>query len=448
MDFLNNIWVAISTPNEELLRIIVMPLIFVEIYMSLLIFSTILNIKSTTKQKLFYVFTASILSLTTLYLIPAPFNSFLNYILLFIIIHFTFKLTILKTIVALVMPTIIFGLIGTLVINPLVKIIGIDYNIAQTIPLYRVIYLLCSYTLSYILTLFIKHKNIYLRIVEELDKKTKFTLIITFILGFIVLAIQLAITVYYTNTLPLIISFLSFISLLAYFIINIYSLTKVTNLTLTKQQLHNAEEYNKTLQILHDNIRGFRHDYNNKIATLGGYIKDNDIEGLKNYYDELEKECIKTNQLHMLNPNIINNPGIYSLLTTKYNLADEYDIDFNIDVMLDLNTINMKMFDFTKILGILIDNAIDAAKECNKKTINISFRNDEKNNRQLLVIENTYLDKEVNIDKIFDKGVTSKKDHTGLGLWEIRKILKRNNNLNLHTTKDEKYFTQQFEIYK
>ena len=33
---------------------------------------------------------------------------------------------------------------------------------------------------------------------------------------------------------------------------------------------------------------------------------------------------------------------------------------------------------------------------------------------------------DVDINKIFDKGVTGKENHTGLGLWEIRKILKRN----------------------
>ena len=54
---------------------------------------------------------------------------------------------------------------------------------------------------------------------------------------------------------------------------------------------------------------------------------------------------------------------------------------------------------------------------------------------------------DVDINKIFDKGVTGKENHTGLGLWEIRKILNRNNNLNLYTTKNDKYFTQQFEIY-
>jgi len=35
----------------------------------------------------------------------------------------------------------------------------------------------------------------------------------------------------------------------------------------------------------------------------------------------------------------------------------------------------------------------------------------------------------------------------GLGLWEIRKILKKHNNLNLFTSKDDKFFKQQLEIY-
>ena len=41
----------------------------------------------------------------------------------------------------------------------------------------------------------------------------------------------------------------------------------------------------------------------------------------------------------------------------------------------------------------------------------------------------------------------NQKTNSGLGLWEVRQILKRNNNLNLFTTKDAEYFRQQFEIY-
>ena len=115
--------------------------------------------------------------------------------------------------------------------------------------------------------------------------------------------------------------------------------------------------------------------------------------------------------------------------------------------LLDLNTLNMKIYEFARILGILLDNSIEASSECEEKVLNIVFRNDSKNHRNIISIENTYKDTEVNIDEIFNKGFSGKENHTGLGLWEVRQILKKNNNVNLHTTKNDKYFIQQLEIY-
>lgn len=447
MEILNNIWMSISTPNETIINILLILFSIIENVLIMFLFIYILNIKTTKKQKTIYIILSTLEGLISLYFIPTPFNTFINYIILFIIIYFVFKLNILKTVLAVILPTIIFALIGTLALNPFVKIINMDSSIILVIPIYRIIYAIITYSIFSLIILFIKNKSIYLNVLDELDKRTKFILVTTFILGIIVLGVQLTITVYYTNTLPIIISLLNFICLLLYFGISIYSLTRVTKLTLTKKQLQNAEEYNKTLQILHDNVRCFKHDFDNIVTTIGGYIRTDDMKGLENYYKQLEEDCLKVNNLYMLNPNIINDPGIYSLLTNKYHKAESLDIKINLTILLDLNKINMKIYEFSKILGILLDNSIDAANSCDEKIINIILRNDEKNSRQLLIIENTYQDKDVDIEKIFDKGVTGKENHTGLGLWEIRKILKRNNNLNLYTTKSDKYFTQQFEIY-
>ena len=107
----------------------------------------------------------------------------------------------------------------------------------------------------------------------------------------------------------------------------------------------------------------------------------------------------------------------------------------------------MKIYDFTRILGILLDNAMDAAVECNRKIINVTFRKDMSNNMILVIIQNTYNNKDVNTEEIYQKGITSKENHSGLGLWKVRQILMHNNNLNLFTTKNDEFFTQQFEIY-
>ena len=139
--------------------------------------------------------------------------------------------------------------------------------------------------------------------------------------------------------------------------------------------------------------------------------------------------------------------GVYNLLTRKYHKADEQNIKINLTFLLDLNKLHMKIYEFTRILGILLDNAIEASSECEEKVINITFREEENKNRQVVIIENTYLNKDVDLEKIFNKGVSGKENHTGLGLWEIKQLLKKNNNLNLHTTKTDKFFKQQLEIY-
>ncbi|MEI3435863.1 MAG: GHKL domain-containing protein [Clostridia bacterium] len=218
-------------------------------------------------------------------------------------------------------------------------------------------------------------------------------------------------------------------------------------LVTTTKKLESAEEYNKTLHILHDSVRGFKHDFDNIVTTIGGYIKTNDMDGLKSYYSQLEEDCTKVNNLYVLDPDIINNPGVYNLITAKYNEALEKGIKVNLTVLLDLNDLHMKIYEFARILGILLDNAIEAASECDEKILNIVFRNESKNNRNIILIENTYKDKDVDIEQIFNKGVSGKQNHTGLGLWEIRQILKKNNNVNLYTNKNEKYFSQQLEIY-
>ena len=182
-------------------------------------------------------------------------------------------------------------------------------------------------------------------------------------------------------------------------------------------------------------------------SQLVGYIDSNDMKGLHTYYSQLLVDCDKVNNLYTLSPDVINNPSIYSLLTSKYHKADELGIKIRLEVFLNLNELNMKIYEFTRALGILMDNAIEAAYECEDKIINVEIRKDFKVNRQLLIVENTYTEKDVDLDKIYEKGYTSKPSNTGLGLWEVRQIMKKNNNLNLYTSKNDTFFNQQLEIY-
>lgn len=448
MEFLNSLWIAISTPNEGLINVMGFFLTFFESTLCMILFLSILNISTNLKSKLLYIFLVSASSTFSLHIIPAPYNMIFNYFIIFTLAKYIFKTKVLKTIVGMTSSLIIFSLVGFLILRAYVSITKLTYEQIETIPIFRFLYVSILYISVLLITIILKIKNFKIILLENLDIKSKLIILCNFILGLITLCIQIFITVYYSANLPLIFTILSFVSLFAYFMLSIYSLTRSTELFKTTQALQNAEEYNKTLRIIHDNVRCFKHDFDNIVTTLGGYIQTDDIEGLKKYYSQLQDDCQRANNLYILNPEVINNPGIYNLLTTKYHEAEEKNIKVNLSFLLDLNKLNMKIYEFTRILGVLLDNSIDAANESDEKIINITFRNEEKNHRQIILIENTYnKDIDISMDKIFDKGVSGKENHTGLGLWEVRKIVKKNNNLNLYTNKDENYFIQQLEIY-
>lgn len=447
MEILNNLWVAVSTPNETLMNIIAVPGTIIETLLTMLLFTSILNISATKRQKIIYVLSISCICLFMINYVEGPYNLFINYIIAIAFVYAIFKKSLFKTIVTYIISLILLNLAGTLLLNPYITILHIDTVQLSTIPLYRLFYIFIMYLLCVIIILFLKYKNLKLDFLEDIDKKDKFIILSNLFFGIVALVVQMIILFYYVDKLPILITSFSFIALLAYFIISMYSLTRTFKLILTTRKLQSAEEYNHSLRVLHDSVRAFKHDFDNMVTTIGGYIKTNDMEGLEKYYSELVDDSERVNNLYILNPEVVNNDGIYNLLTKKYHEADSRDIKVNITFLLDLNTLNMKIYEFARILGILLDNAIEASSECEEKIINLIFRNDTKNHTQLLIVENTYADKTVDTEKIFEKGISGKENHTGLGLWEVRKLVNKNQNVHLRTIKDNKFFKQQLEIY-
>ena len=201
---------------------------------------------------------------------------------------------------------------------------------------------------------------------------------------------------------------------------------------------------------MYDSIRGFKHDFSNFVLALDGYVETENINGIRKMSKAILQDCATVNKMGILDPKVINNSAIYSIVTNKYYLAKEQNLIMNIEVLSKIDENRENNYEICRILGILLDNAIEAAKETEEKIINVRFIGNDSPKRSLVIVENSYKNKTVDIDKIFEKGYTSKencskKEH-GLGLWNIRNILMTNEDLNLYTTAD-KLFRQQLEIY-
>lgn len=447
MEIFRTIWTALTTENPNIITLISIPLTFIEVYITMLLFVVILNIKATKKQRIYYVLFMSTYIIISRLFIPNPFNAFFNILSFFLCNVFILKSNAFKGLLVLVVPFIITIFLELIFSRIYFTIFKTDYVLGMNIPIHRLIGTLLMYLLMYFIYLTLKYFKISLAKIEISNRKHKYLLILNIIFGIILIGTQLYILTFYTYLLPIFILIIDIMSVFIYLIVSFYTIFTVSKLETTSINLEEAKLYNKTLEILQDNTRAFRHDFTNILLGMTGYMDNNDMEGLKRYHSQLLDDIKQVNNLTTLSPTLVNNPAVYNVLAAKYHKADSLGIKINLEVFLDLNDLHMKIYEFTRILGILMDNAIEATSECEDKIINVSIRKNSKKHMQLLQIENTYKDKKIDTEKIYEKGYSTKKGNTGLGLWEIRQILKKNNNLNLYTSKDEIYFSQQLEIY-
>lgn len=230
-------------------------------------------------------------------------------------------------------------------------------------------------------------------------------------------------------------------------LINVYCYTNRKAASKIEEDKKCLEEKNKNLLEVTDNMRCFKHDFNNIIQAIDGYIYLDDMKSLQVYFKSLLEECNHIKVVDSINCQVVENPAICGVLLNKYRIAEENNIQMNIDLLASLKELKEKSYVVSRMLGILLDNAIEATNECEEKIINFEVMKDIKRNKLVITIENTYKNKDIDTCKIFEKNYTTKQGNTGLGLWKIQDILRKDNSLELFTTKDEEMFKQRLEIY-
>ena len=227
----------------------------------------------------------------------------------------------------------------------------------------------------------------------------------------------------------------------------ILSLVYVVSNKISKQ--HYEDKYNQMMEYVCKyekiiNEQGKKnHEYNNQLMVISGYV-DNP-ERLKEYL-KLVMEEHKVGQNYMVKQlGCFPNGGIKGLMYNKLGQIEECKIKpyFYIDPSIkdifetkfDLNTYR----DITKLLGVYIDNAIDAAKEADPKEIELEMKADE--GYLTITISNTY-NKNVDINKVGKKGFSTKGSGHGFGLSIVKDIAKNNDKIETFSDPDEKMYKQ------
>ena len=218
--------------------------------------------------------------------------------------------------------------------------------------------------------------------------------------------------------------------------------------TETKQKaMQDLQDYTRNLEAMYNSLRSFKHDYVNILLSLSGYIEDGDMDRLKDFFENkiFPTKNLITGEDYKLNQ--LSNIGVLeikSLLSAKMIYAHESGIDITIDIPDKVESFLIDTVDLARLLGIFLDNAIEATLETEQPQIGLNIIQNKTG--VSIIISNRFLDNGVMLHKLKQKGFSTKIGHQGIGLWNAQKIISSYDNVLLETTMKCDYFTQHIEL--
>ncbi|MCG1335498.1 GHKL domain-containing protein [Staphylococcus epidermidis] len=206
-------------------------------------------------------------------------------------------------------------------------------------------------------------------------------------------------------------------------------------------------EYTLRIESINNEMRKFRHDYVNILTTLSDYIREDDMPGLRKYFNENivpMKDKLKTRSIKMNGIEKLKVREIKGLITTKIIQAQEKRIPISIEVPDEIDRIDMNTVELSRIIGIIVDNAIEASENLEEPLINIAFIDNEE--AVTFIVMNKCSDDIPKIHELFEQGFSTKGDNRGLGLSTLKELTDSNENVLLDTVIENGYFVQKVEI--
>ncbi len=168
---------------------------------------------------------------------------------------------------------------------------------------------------------------------------------------------------------------------------------------------------------MYKQIRGWRHDYRNHIQTMKVLVANGDIDALKVYLDELDKD-LSTVDTTVKTGNAMAD----AILNSKISLAKSKDIQVKVDAHIPVK-LKMSELDLCVIIGNLFDNAMEASMALPKEQRIIRVYMDMKNTQLYISFTNFTASKKMK--KIGNKFFTTKGEGHGFGLVRIDNIVER-----------------------
>ncbi len=188
--------------------------------------------------------------------------------------------------------------------------------------------------------------------------------------------------------------------------------------------LKNLNEYENLLDLQ----RVTNHENKNQLLVIKGMV-DKGESNTSEYINSIIDTQYKDNDAIIYKTNRIPSGGLRGLIYYKILTMKEKKINSNLDVDRSLNELDFDNIpiktnqELCKIVGVFLDNAIQAVSELKKKVIDIylKYENDE----LYIKVSNNYSGI-IELDKIDNSGYTTKGKGHGYGLSLVKGIIREN----------------------
>lgn len=197
-----------------------------------------------------------------------------------------------------------------------------------------------------------------------------------------------------------------------------------------------------------EEINQFRHDYLNILSSLESYLEEGDLQALTVYYQQTiqpTRTLFLENASKLSALQKIDHPAIRGIFMTKLLLAQEKGISVHLEMtgkiifpkhVFDLNLI--------RILGILLDNAIEEVDALGKGELAVAFFQEK--DALLILIQNTVRNPVEPLYQLKKQGFSTKGKGRGYGLSTVDELMSQTSTLLLETTISQHLFVQKLTL--
>lgn len=206
------------------------------------------------------------------------------------------------------------------------------------------------------------------------------------------------------------------------------------------------QDYAQYLEESEDELRAFRHDYRNMFNSLKISAQEGNTKEVIQKLDEYTKANLNAKAFEKYRDvNHIKIKSLKSIIIAKLTEMYGEDIPYNFECSDEITKLpkNINELDLVRIIGISCDNAIEESKELlerNKEAHIEIMINSNDNGEFEYEIQNKRRESKISLKQIQQRGYSTKKSHSGVGLANINNIKNKYENMTISYEVPKEYF--------